>query len=307
MGGYLKRVPLDFDWPIDTAWEGYETPERLREEKCVACDGSGASPHARHLKDRWYGYVPFHPSETGSTPFTPETPEVRAFAERNVDRDPGYYSRGDNDRRIGDRHFEVHDWREDAIVREALRLAEHFNRSWSHHLDQDDVDALIEGNHLWDLTRTIGPDGWEDIVPTPTVTAEQVNRWSILGFGHDSINQWVVARAKCERDGEAYECAVCGGHGSVEKYEGQRAEAEAWEPIEPPEGEGFQLWQNTSEDSPITPVFATIEDLCTYAAENCHTFADHTATAEEWRSMLDDDFVHSTMVNPDTGDSIVFI
>jgi hypothetical protein len=56
-------------------------------------------------------------------------------------------------------------------------------------------------------------------------------------------------------------CITCKAHGSLEKYEGQRAEAEAWERTDPPKGEGWQLWQTVSEGSPISPVFATAEEL----------------------------------------------
>src|SRR5690606_114544 len=54
---------------------------------------------------------------------------------------------------------------------------------------------------------------------------------------------------------------TCKGHGTVEAYAGQRADAEAWEPTEPPEGEGWQLWETVSEGSPISPVFETPEGL----------------------------------------------
>ncbi len=59
----------------------------------------------------------------------------------------------------------------------------------------------------------------------------------------------------------------------------------------PPKGKGYQLWENTSEGSPQTPVFRTLDELCEYAAAHCTTFASFTATKNEWRKMLDDGFV----------------
>jgi len=56
-------------------------------------------------------------------------------------------------------------------------------------------------------------------------------------------------------------CPTCDGHGSVEKYPGQRADAEAWERTDPPTGDGWQLWETVSEGSPISPVFATADGL----------------------------------------------
>lgn len=61
----------------------------------------------------------------------------------------------------------------------------------------------------------------------------------------------------------------------------------------------IQLYENTSEGTPISPVYlaSEIEKLCEYAAENCSTFADFKASKEEWQSMLDKDFVHHTQGN----------
>jgi hypothetical protein len=61
--------------------------------------------------------------------------------------------------------------------------------------------------------------------------------------------------------------------------------------VEPPEGEGYQLWETTSEGSPVSPVFKTLDELCEWCAENATTFADFKASKEQWLSMLSDDFV----------------
>lgn len=39
MGREIRRVPADFDWPLDTRWEGFLNPHRL--PKCPVCDGAG--------------------------------------------------------------------------------------------------------------------------------------------------------------------------------------------------------------------------------------------------------------------------
>lgn len=62
--------------------------------------------------------------------------------------------------------------------------------------------------------------------------------------------------------------------------------------LEPPTGEGYQLWENTSEGSPQSPVFATLQELCAWCAEHATTFAKHKATAEEWEQMLSENFVY---------------
>lgn len=245
MGREIRRVPLDFGWPLNKVWSGFLMPESLREKPCPECR-SGYSPHAQALHDLWYGYLPFDPATTGSARLTARTPAVRAFAERNVTRSPEYYWGGG----------------EGAIIREGQRLADVWNGQWCHHLSQEDVDALVAGGRLRDLTHTwTRESGWQENDPPATPTAAEVNEWSIGGFGHDAINAWICVRARCEREGFGVECARCGGHATLEAYPGQRAEAEAWERTDPPEGDGWQLWETVSEGSPMSLVFATAEEL----------------------------------------------
>lgn len=251
MGRELKRVPLDFAWPENKPWQGYLNPHYAKSHNCSECDGSGSSPDARRLKDQWYGNAPFRPEDRGSTPFTPEHPAVRAFAERNVAHAPEYYGGG-----------------EAAILREAWRLADLFNRRWSHHLNADDVAALIEGGRLMDLTHTFSPETrWQPKEPPYVPTPEEVNVWSISGgLGHDSINQWIVVGAECKRLGINPECLHCKGEGTIwDSLEDEQA-AEDWERSEPPGGDGYQIWETVSEGSPISPVFATPEELARHMA-----------------------------------------
>lgn len=58
---------------------------------------------------------------------------------------------------------------------------------------------------------------------------------------------------------------------------------------EVPKGEGYQMWENTSEGSPQSPVFKTLEALCEWCAEHATVFANFKATKEEWMQMLGDD------------------
>ena len=250
MGREVKRVPLDFAHPIGTTWPGYLSPDSLNENPCGECDARGYSPRARYLHSLWYGYVPFRPEDNGSVPLTTTSPAVRAFAEGNVQRAPEFYGST-----------------EDAVEREARRLCDLWNGQWSHHLNAEDVAALVAADRLWDLTRTFVPgEGWQTINPPAVPTPEQVNSWHISGFGHDSINAHVVIDARCAREGVPDRCEQCGGHGSFEAYPGQRADAEAWERTEPPTGDGWQLWETVSEGAPISPVFDSAEDLARWMA-----------------------------------------
>lgn len=247
MGLELKRVALDFVWPVNTIWSGYINPHDARQCDCPACEGSGSSPTARLLGAQWYGNAPFRPEDRGSTPFLPSHPAIVAQAERNVHHSPEYY-RG-----------------QDAVEREAQRLAQHYNGCWCHHLDARDVAALVKVSRLLDFTHTFTREiGWLPKNPPVTPTPEEVNAWSLTGMAHDSINQWVVVCAECERLGVDAKCAACAGSGSVWESPEAKAEAEAWKPVEPPAGEGYQIWETVTDGSPISPVFATPEELAHY-------------------------------------------
>lgn len=95
-------------------------------------------------------------------------------------------------------------------------------------------------------------------------------------------------------------CPDCTGQGSNEAWPGQREEAEAWVPSGPPTGEGWQLWNTTTEGHPMTPVFASAEEL----AQHCATvgvswFGHTTATAEQWlRSFKGDGLTGAMVIAP---------
>ncbi|MGN6103996.1 MAG: hypothetical protein ACTHU0_02730, partial [Kofleriaceae bacterium] len=152
-------------------------------------------------------------------------------------------------------------------------------------------------------------------------TAHEVNERYMTGLGGPS--EWVCMKARCEREGVPVTCAKCRGDGEMWvdvdyddlpqltegllkpeqvlaiKPVGKKLQAavvrqlyEEWREYEPPEGPGYQLWETTSEGSPMSPVFSTLEALCAHAADHCSTFGHFKASAAEWRQMLDDDFVH---------------
>lgn len=270
MGRELKRVPLDFEWPLNKVWSGFLNPHYAKSHDCHACAGSGYSPEAQRMKDQWYGNAPFRPEDRGSRSFLPTHPAVLSLAERNVSRAPWYYGNDTAD-----------------IQREAHRLADLFNRGWSHHLNADDVAALVASGRLMDLTHTWTPaDGWKPKEPAYIPTPEEVNAWSLAGIGHDSINQYVVVDAECRRLGVASVCRHCGGTGTIWDSPEDEQSAESWTRSQPPTGDGYQIWETVSEGSPISPVFATAEKLAIYMAGNPWG-GDAGSSYESWMKFID--------------------
>lgn len=252
MGREIKRVALDFNWPLHAIWKGYINPYHAHE--CKACKGSGMNAATKQLSDDWYDFA-----ETG--------------------------------------------------------------RRWCDSITQDEVDALVAAGRLMDFTRRPineeqveqlkkqieegGSGYWLKEPNGYCPTAEEVNAWNkknhgILG-GHDSINHWICVRRRAERLGVYGECEVCAGKGYYwcdDKYEKLY---EDWESIEPPEGEGWQLWETVSEGSPVSPVFSTAEDLARYLA----TTGDGSSinkgmTFEQWMKFIDAGWA-PTMLGDETG------
>lgn len=251
MGREIKRVPLDFDWPLKKVWQGYINPYSGLSQRCESCEGSGYSPEAKRLYDQWYGLAPFDPGETGSERLTPRTSEVGAFAARNVQRDLEFYLQMYTTTDPGR-----------AIWLESIRLCQLWNGSWCHHLDQIDVQALVDNDRLYDFTHTFtSGKGWQRREDGYIPTAKEVNLWSLSGFGHDSLNALTCVRAKAERLGYELHCQACQGEGSLWPSEEIRQAWDEWKPEEPPEGPGWQVWETVSDGSPVSPVFATDEEL----------------------------------------------
>jgi len=233
MGREVKRVALDFDWPMNIIWKGYINPYHSTE--CKLCDGSGLNKETKKLNDDWYTHL-----------------------------------------------------RTDGL------------EGWSRHLEQEDVNALLEAGRLWDLTRTPRNEEQKKIVEEKIAnggncwlpedngyipTAFEVNKWSRGGMGHDSINQWICTKARAKRLGFYGHCPHCNGKGYYyceDKYEKL---SEEWERIEPPEGDGYQIWETVSEGSPISPVFEKPEELAEYMS---HTRwgADTGSSCETWLKFI---------------------
>jgi hypothetical protein len=250
MGREVKRVAVDFEWPLGKIWHGYVNHFYNACYPCPLCEGTGSTAEYNHLKDQWYGNAPFKPEDRGSVPFKPTDPAVWKFAERNVKNSPEFYGTHAS-----------------AIMHEAVRLASLFNGSWSHHINADDVAALIAKDRLMDFTHTWSKEtGWVKKDPPYIPTPQQVNLWSIQGMAHDSSNQWIVVDAECKQRGYETRCKKCDGHGHLWPTKEAEKAYDDWEQTDPPEGTGWQVWETVSEGSPVTPVFATKEGLIDYLA-----------------------------------------
>lgn len=85
-------------------------------------------------------------------------------------------------------------------------------RKWIHDITQDEVQALVDSNRLYDFTHRVEPGkGWVPREDGRVPTAAEVNEWSRKGIGHDAINQGILIRTRAKRLGVWGLCEKCDG------------------------------------------------------------------------------------------------
>lgn len=280
MGREVKRVPLDFDWPLHKVWEGYLNPHYDACEDCIHCGGNGYSTAARYFLDQWYGNERFDPERYGVPPLRLDDPDLAAAVRRKVERDE----------RDGTRRYTARGTLtlEAAVQRETYRMWTIHSNQWMHHLNQADVDALAAAERLVEFTHTWDREaGWTPKDPPVRPTAAEVNRWALVAPpGHDSINAGVCIRARCEREGVRLHCRWCHGHGSLWESAEVHQQAEQWCSTEPPTGPAYQLWETITEGSPVSPPFERPEELARWLVAHPPTEGERVISYEQWLAFL---------------------
>jgi len=283
MGRQLRRVPLNFDWPLHKPWRGFINEYYGKCHDCPSCDGTGYSPDAKLFSAQWYGTAPFDPRAYGAKLIGINDEHLRTSVERKI-----AWSQ-ERSKQAGEREWYTHGGTvplQLAVDAEVLRMHGIYKNQWAHHLVQADVDALVEGGRLMDFTHDfVRGDGWNPKEPPVVPTADEVNAWSLTGMAHDACNQWACVKARCERKGVSDSCDSCGGEGSVWESSEAKQIADDWEESDPPEGTGYQLWETVSEGSPITPVFSTADELACHLVENDDSVTSDT-TFDQWMEFI---------------------
>jgi hypothetical protein len=222
----LKRVPLDFDWPLNKIWKGYVNPYP-GEVKCKYCDGTGLNPESRQIDADYYDHEGFG---------------TRWTYDYGIARD-GKPAQRPPWRVLGDSRTWQHNITQDEV--QALV----------------DAGRLVDLTHTW-----IGAKGWVRRADGYIPTADEVNEWSHSFMGHDSINKWILVKTRCKRLGVWGKCKICKGKGNKFPPKVSRHKHKAWREYEPPTGPGFQLWETVTEGSPISRVCKTVEELARWCS-----------------------------------------
>lgn len=210
--GWNSRV-LKNSWHDFGPWQLDEMNEVVnfyfeigRESKeCPTCAGRGYHPDAQWVSESFYRH-----SSPFTVPTVRETEAKAIMAQFGAAQSPGRLCRGS-----------YPDYA--TLARYGVAFREFCDEmkvhgSWHDRITQDEVDALIEGGRLNDLTKKwTKENGWQPKEPRPVVTPEMVNaaeRKGGLG-GHDAINRSILVEARLKRLEMPQNCPQCEGDGSV--------------------------------------------------------------------------------------------
>ena len=122
-------------------------------------------------------------------------------------------------------------------------------------------DSLRQHNHPYFRGANFDPG----CIPTPemaTLTTGLAGRSPAGRMGHDAIDRWhatdaILMAGGCDPKTWGW-CPDCQGSGIDTAH---KTAYEVWVKTEPPDGDGYQVWETVTEGSPISPVFPSA-DTC---------------------------------------------
>jgi|GEM_PF-1852567 hypothetical protein len=259
MGRTVKRVPLNFGWPLGKIWKGYINPH-AGPKKCKNCNGTGynektlilANAHDdfANLGVQWCHNIT--QDEVMALVIKGRLMEFTHFIDPTT-------------RRWVQKTWEHGGYLCECNIPVPRLSADHDKTAFCHRCNRN--MQFLDGNDI----RLQAP------------FAEEVNVWSRHDMGHDAM---VKARAK--RLGVYGHCPHCHGTGERKLSRRKKKAYNGWSVYEPPTGIGWQLWETTSKGSPDSPVFETAEELAAWCEQYATTFASYKASKAQWFKMFTD-------------------
>lgn len=119
----------------------------------------------------------------------------------------------------------------------------------------------------------------------------------------EAAAKWKAGFAAWECGDRPDYCSEGGAKMEYWEYDGAPPESKYYRPDWPEESRThFQMYETTSEGTPISPVFADIETLAHWLADNgASAFAGQTATYEQWLATCQRGWAPSAIHSPQTG------
>lgn len=253
MGREVRRVPADFNWPLNKVWHGFKMPDELHSQQCYHCGGQGVNAATRVLSDSWYDQAGF---VMVAYQFAPHITDAE-IAKMVHDLGGRWTYRYGQDRNGN------------VAERPPWKIIGDY-RGWQHDLTQDEVQLLFDEGRFYRLKE-------KGVCPT----AAEINEAYQHGMGHDAINMWICVKARAQRMGIYGHCEHCKGEGRLWRDEEHKRLNNEWESTPPPEGPAYQIWETVSEGSPVSPAFMKPEDLARWMVRNDSSVTSGT-TFDGW-------------------------
>jgi hypothetical protein len=232
VGREIKRVAEGFDWPLGKRWKGFLPPDDGKVE-CVLCI----------LDDRSTGYSRLGMSLYSLATRNPERPHARKHLMHPSDRE----------------HIPFVEKMASVGFLQALG---HFPARPLVSQDQEDLDrqdkTFLAALRKWHNDRDSCP-GSDVYSWGGTLTNQREVVYDLM---------LVIADALGVTMDDIFFCPACGSEGKVVADSDQHHIYNAWEEEEPPAGSWWQVWETVSEGSPVTPAFATDDELIDYLVKN---------------------------------------
>lgn len=234
MGREIRRVPLDFDWPLNKVWRGFINPHyKVCPQEALGLCRSGSTPASL-----WVDAVARLIALLGT----------EAVEEPSADR---LRKRG-----MIFPHPYLEEWRQaprrclPQEAREKIRSIDDPMESRREMVRQLQAHPPVLMPFTGDLRSFV--EGLAGKKHEPGFLGP--------GLGYD-VYRALLKAAGIDPDGDWGKCPVCKGEGIDPA---NQAAYEAWRPEDPPAGDGWQLWETVSEGSPISPAFPCRAEFVDY-------------------------------------------
>ena len=118
------------------------------------------------------------------------------------------------------------------------------------------------------------------------LSAGLAGRAPLHRFGHDDLDLHAAYHKIVAAAGLSRRWGICKTCRGTALDPAVKKDHDKWRPTEPPQGKGWQLWETTSEGSPVSPVFATADELAAWCEANATLSGDFRADRAHWAKMF---------------------
>lgn len=254
----VKRVPMNFHWPIGKVWRGYQNPVSGPIE-CEQCHGTGWNEATNEI---------FNAFHRGNSREDITQDEVKALVDYHY--------------LIGFTHVFSNQtgWKQKVWGT---------NGFWC-----PKCHASVPQSGVVDHTSSFCTECDRDMVllsgddiRLQIPTAEEVNRRSKIDPMQlvDVFIPLILTRTRARRLGVYGWCESCHGRGGSRLPRKQKKSYNSWRECEPPVGTGWQLWEEGNVGGPMSRVFDSAESLAVWCSVNALN-GERRLSREDWLRIL---------------------